>query len=363
MLAVLVLVLTACDNNTSNSSPDKPVAVGASDIAIDSTGKHVYVLNSNSDNISHYSILPDGKLELVSIKSFFSGLVLLESIAAHPTQGFVYVLEHYGHGITQLEVGANGELSLNRAGASVAAGVNPQSMTIHPSGNYAYVVNGGDGNPSTVETDILLYSIESNGNLLLNDSVPILDVGPGLERITFTPNGNFAFTENTYWASISQLTVGVNGELSSNIVPKISLNTPISIVVHPSGKYAYVASDFLGTGFDAIMQYVIDTGGGLTPNPVSPSLSPSSNAQVIAMHPSGNFLYFIRSNLQVAQYVVQADGTLAANPNATMVYSGSSPVRAIVHPSGNYLYIVCYSDSGHPVHQYAIAQDGSLSEI
>lgn len=358
VFVTILFSLISCDNSQNESN--KQFAEGAFGIAIDPSGKHVYVLNANSENISHYTLSANGSLQLKSIRSFTEKYASPISIATHPTKNLVYVLNSQYHSITQLTIGSDGELHPHARVKTVDAGAYPKSITIHPSGNFAYVVNGSDGDPNTVESDILLYDVENDGNLLINATVPIIDSATGAEKIRFTPNGLFAYTENTFWASISLFSVASNGELTPNSVSSLTLNTPSALVFTPNNQFAFIASNY--SRGSSIVHYVVGSDGLLMPNSVSDS-TPLSAPHLLTMHPSGNYLYFVAGNNQIMQYKVLNDGTLSVNENATTVFCSQAPQASLIDPSSRYLYIINYNDDARPVSQFAIAADGSLNSI
>jgi 6-phosphogluconolactonase (cycloisomerase 2 family) len=119
------------------------VGNGPRRIAIDPTGKHVYVLNSDSDNISAFSInSANGTLTSVPGSPFEVSPAPRDdprAIAIDPSGKYAYVVNF-------VSSYASGFVINETTGALTPienfvphTGVNPYSIVIEPSGKYAYM--------------------------------------------------------------------------------------------------------------------------------------------------------------------------------------------------------------------------------
>jgi DNA-binding beta-propeller fold protein YncE len=123
-----------------------------SSIAIHPSGKYVYVVNYDSNDISLYTKnITTGDLTSIGTQAAAAG-----SISIHPSGKFAYVPSSSGVSMYTIDTTTG---ALTFAGTT-GAGSSPGSITIHPSGKFAYA-------PSSVNT-ISMYSIDdATGSLTL----------------------------------------------------------------------------------------------------------------------------------------------------------------------------------------------------
>jgi 6-phosphogluconolactonase (cycloisomerase 2 family) len=126
-----------------------------------------------------------------------------------------------------------------------------------------------------------------------------------------------------------------------------------SIVIHPSGKFLYVANPGEGAnGENDISLFSINSQGGLTEIfPRAPLGSSASVPQVLVMDPAGAYLYVLNAgsyNISVFAINTGSSGTLGSLtqvPNSPFSI-GVPPLNMVVTPSGNFLYV---STVGTPI--------------
>jgi 6-phosphogluconolactonase (cycloisomerase 2 family) len=130
-------------------------------------------------------------------------------------------------------------------------------------------------------------------------------------------------------------------------------NSPSSVVIHPSKKFAYVSNSAENT----ISLFTIDGSGRLTEVPprTSTGIAPAS----MTMDSAGSFL-FVGTRLEVSVYTIDA-GSGALNEIPSSPFPVAGPVGLTVSPSGKYLYMA--SSTGSSVVQYTINPDGSLANF
>jgi 6-phosphogluconolactonase (cycloisomerase 2 family) len=124
-----------------------------SSIAIHPSGKFVYVVNNDSNDISTYTLnLTSGDLASIGTLAATAG-----SIVIHPSGKFAYVTSPGSVAMYTIDTTTG---ALTFAGTT-ASGSSPGSITIHPSGKFAYGTNHLSNNVS-------MYSIDSStGSLTL----------------------------------------------------------------------------------------------------------------------------------------------------------------------------------------------------
>jgi 6-phosphogluconolactonase len=115
-----------------------------------------------------------------------------------------------------------------------------------------------------------------------------------------------------------------------------------SLVLHPSGKFLYVANPGQGgTGENDISLFDIASDGTLTEVPPRASVAPfGSLPQLLVMDPAGNFLYVMNTlsnNISVFS-IDSSKGTLTQIANSPFSI-GLPPLNMQLAPSGNFLYV------------------------
>jgi 6-phosphogluconolactonase (cycloisomerase 2 family) len=120
-----------------------------------------------------------------------------------------------------------------------------------------------------------------------------------------------------------------------------------SVVLHPSGKYMYVANPGQGgTSEDDISLFTIATNGVLTEVTPRASLAPNaSQPQLLLMDPAGGFLYVMNAgsnNISVFS-IDSGTGTLTQVANSPFLV-GALPLNMQLAPSGNFLYVSVASE-------------------
>ena len=122
---------------------------------------------------------------------------------------------------------------------------------------------------------------------------------------------------------------------------------PYSLVVHPSGKFVYVANS--GQLENDISLFDVASNGSLTEITPRTAIGPSaSQPKLLAMDPAGGYLYCMNTgsnNISVFS-IDSSNGALTQLlPPNSPVNIGSSPLNMQLTPSGNYLYV---TTSGNP---------------
>jgi 6-phosphogluconolactonase (cycloisomerase 2 family) len=112
--------------------------------------------------------------------------------------------------------------------------------------------------------NISRYQIGSTGGLTpLGEPVA---AGKHPISIVIHPSGKYAYVTNQNGNSISQYTLSENGELMPMTPATVaSLVTPVSIAIEASGKYAYVSN----ISSNNVSLFAIDENGGFIANPVN----------------------------------------------------------------------------------------------
>ena len=270
---------------------------------------------------------------------------------------------------------APGGGSSNSATFTITTGaLVPQSIVVDPSGKFAYVLNGGGG----VGGSVSMYTINPTTGALASIGPPASTYGFGVYpgSIAVDPFGKFAYVTNEgdpwgYEAgsdgSVAMYTIGVTtgaltstGSINGNCP---GLCNPSSMVVDPSGKFAYVVTGGAGIAFSLAMYTIDATTGALTSiGTIAAGGVPLS----VAVDPAGKFVYVATTNAtpgsagSVSMYAINA--TTGALASTGTIAAGTAPVFVAVDPSGKFTYVT--NSGSNDVSMYTInSTTGSLTPI
>jgi DNA-binding beta-propeller fold protein YncE len=268
-------------------------------------------------NVSAYSIGANGALtQLTSLGSPFAAGFNPVSVAVDPTGKFVYVANGGDNTVSAYSVGASGALTAV-PGTPFAAGQFPFSVAVEPTGKFAYVANVG-GNVSA-------YSIGASGALTPVPGSPFA-AGGQPSFVTFTPTGKFAYVANATSNNIFAYTIGTNGALTPVPgSPFASGHNPVGLAVEPTGKFAYVANG----NDNNVWAYSISANGALTPT--GPHFATGLFPFSVAIDPTGKFVYVANNNgNSVSAYSIGAGGALTQLKSLGSPYAAGALPRSIV---------------------------------
>ncbi len=193
--------------------------------------------------------------------------------------------------------------------------VEPQSIEIDPTGSFAYVMNAGCG--GGVGGYVSMYTINSATGALATIGPPVptygygIDYGDGVNAgsLTVDPFGKFAYVTNSgnvynydeeaegvvamYTIDATTGALTSTGTITGNCP---GLCFPTSVVVDPSGKFAYMANGENPGSVGSVLVYTINaTTGALTPvGMIDTGIGPVS----VAVDPAGKFAYVTDSGLE-----------------------------------------------------------------
>ncbi len=222
--------------------PTPDGGIGPDDMAIDSSGKYLFVTNSFSANVSVFSIdSGSGALTAVSGSPFFAndspGEILIP-----PGTNFVYVTNSRIGTVTGFTFSSSTGALTPVPGSPFVSGPGASALAVSNNGQYLYVANTTATNPgSTAVGNISGFTIDStSGTLTRIVGSPFTSaVGSGPSTLVADPTGRFIFattagTAYTIWCfNLDPAT----GELSA------SAGSPFSVV----GGGLFVLIDNIGS--------------------------------------------------------------------------------------------------------------------
>jgi 6-phosphogluconolactonase (cycloisomerase 2 family) len=154
-------------------------------LAIDRTGKYLYVTAPENDTILGFSIASDGSLAQLTGSPFAAGGLNPQDIAVSPDGKFVFVADN-----GDVDIPTDGSVSaftLNSgtgaltavAGSPFTGGPNPKRLAADPSGKFLYVTNEDSDNMS-------VFSINSDSGVLTDITGSPFATNVGSEGVTIT---------------------------------------------------------------------------------------------------------------------------------------------------------------------------------
>jgi len=112
----------------------------------------------------------------------------------------------------------------------------------------------------------------------------------------------------------------------------------ISVVLHPSGKFLYVANP--GQGENDISLFNIQTNGTLIEVPPRTSVAPASLPELLVMDPAGAFLYVANAGSNnISVFSIDSSSGALAQVTDSPFPIGLTPLTMQITPSGKFLYV------------------------
>jgi len=238
-----------------------------------------------------------------------------------------------------------------------AGAVDPQLIAMDPAGKFVYVANLGC--MSGVSGYVSMYTVDLTSGALTSVGPPVPTYGYGAyaDTVTLDPSGKFAYATNSGDAfdygdgadgAVAMYTINsTTGALTSAGVINGDCSTlcfPSSVVVDPSGKFAYIANG--GGGSTGVAMFSINsTTGALTSvGTIAAGDTPNS----VAVDPSGKFVYVLNASDSpgsgnVSMYTITATtGALAA---IGTIAAGTEPVSVAFDSAANFAYVVNFGSN------------------
>lgn len=167
---------------------------------------------------------------------------------------------------------------------------------------------------------------------------------PRPDRSVINPGGKLFYVADSNSGAVDAFAVGADGSLS--LLPGSPFpagETPAGVTMDPTGKFLYVSNSYNPKG--GISAYAIDSSGALAAVRGSPFSTGGSSAGPgpLVVHPSGKFLYVALSGNANANHLISAfgidsaTGALSAVPGSPFA-TGTSPNFMALDGAGRFLY-------------------------
>lgn len=272
--------------------------------------------------------------------------------------GEVYVADYGSGAVSQFGTNSTG-VATALPYPTVPAGTRPSHLVLSPNGKYAYALDCSSG-------DVWQYTVDTTG-LLTGSLVPMTPAGsffggclagptqPQGHTLAENKTGTFVLVAAVLGGTLNTLLsfkVGTTGALTQAGFAEISSLSVNSVVIGPSGKFAYV-----GDPNGLIFEYALDTKGKLT---LKSSFSSSNCLTDVAINPSGKNLYATNNcSNTVNEFTVNT--TTGALTPAGSVGAGAGASSIVIAPNAKTAYVT--NATANSVSQYKMATTGLLTSL
>ncbi len=309
---------------------------GPTSVTVHPSGRFAYVANLCDScprgTVSAYTInSATGALSAVAGSPFAAGDLPI-SLAVDPSGRFAYVANNIGNNVSAYTINSSTGALRAVAGSPFAAGVGPSSVTVDPSGQFVYVVNSclysGDCSAGHLTGNVSAYTINSSTGALRAVTGSPFAAGNTPASVSVDPSGRFAYVANVCSdcsrGNVSAYTInsstGALREVAGS--PFAAADGPISVTVDPSGQFVYVANECLasnacaaGNLTGAVSAYTINSSTGALRQVAGSPFAAGTQPNSVAVDPSGRFAY-----------VANLDGN---NVSAYTINSSTGALRAV----------------------------------
>ena len=286
---------------------------------------------------------------------------------------FAYVTNSASNTVSAYTIGAaSGVLTYQ---GTAQTGSKPYSVTVEPGGRFAYVANLDSHTISAYSIDAssgVLTAIDANGIV----AGTTIATGTGPISVTVHPSGKFAYVVNGVAGSALSgdsisaysinVTTGALSAIDADGAPGTQAtiatgSEPKAIAIDPTGQFAYVANYGSGTASHTVSAYTLDqTTGALT---YVVSYTPGTGPTSIAIDPTGKFAYVANSTSDdVSAYTISASGVLTAAASGAIA-AETAPRSVAVADTGSGMYAYVANAGSGTVSAYTIGASGVLTAL
>ncbi len=319
------------DTTVRTRSNPSDVGIGPGLAAPVFASRHAYVANrSPADSITQYAVDTTAGVELLPLSpiSVPAADVDPRALALHPDQELLYASTETGTRISGFARDpATGALTV---GPAEDAGASSWDLAIEPSGRFLYA--------SLIGIGVQPYAIDAaTGALTAGPAAPF---GVNPRNLTVDPTGQFLYAADTGANSVHRFRITPSTGALTDFGP-----TPAggpgagtaSVAVHPSGRFAYASNAAAST----IAMFSVDAATGALA-PLAPPQLPTGAATGpvgMALDAAGEHLYVTLSvSREVAHFTVDVSSGLLAFSDVLPTF-GQDPQELSLDASGSFLAV------------------------
>jgi DNA-binding beta-propeller fold protein YncE len=249
-----------------------------------------------------------------------SNVLQIAEMQADPAGRFITVTDSTLNFVHVLLIDPNSGV-LTEAPGSPLTVTNALFTAVDTTGKFLYVTDNPDG-------EIFIFTIDLvNPMLQITNSPFLVSITPANLPISMLVSGSFLYTANDQ--SISFFAIGADGSLSpvgSNLVTPVPTFNPQLLALDPTGRFLYVT----GSGTEGVLGYSINSStGALTIIPGGP-FAAGSNVTDILPNPVGGQMYLLNAGVIEVFTVDPNSGALMPAAGASQFASSSNLATANV---------------------------------
>ncbi len=294
-------------------------------IAVDPSGRFVYVAHSDENVVSAYGI--DSAAGLTFVGSVAANNPV--SLAFEPSGRFLYAADAGGE-IDTFRIRADGALTFV---ARTDAGSRAGALAVHPSGRFLYGLD-------PVSARVLAYRLDAGTGRLT--AVGSSATGaPNPVALTLEPRGRFLYVLHDQEDIVTAFRVDAgSGALTQ--VQTLSVKNPAAVAVERTGRFLYMASP----GNDALFAYRISQVDGRLTHVATETLAQPGPISV-TVDPTNRFVYAtsIAAGRVTRLTINPASGVLVEGPSVTV--AGRPAAFAVAHPTERFVYVPVSPTTGN----------------
>ena len=276
-LAIISLVIALVVVITVGAGP-VTIPVGTSPVAVAVTpdGRHGYVTNYNSNDVSVIDTASNTVTATIPVGDH------PQAAAVTPDGHHAYVTNSVSNNVSVIDT------ATNTVTATIPVGPNPGEVAVAPDGRHVYIPNYGSDSVSVIDT-------------ASNTVTPTIPVGTGPWEVAVTPDGRHAYVTNYGSNSVSVIDTASNTVTAT--IPVGLGAAPEGVAVAPDGRHAYVANN------NSNSVSVIDTGS----NTVTATIPVGTNPGRLVVALDGRHVYVPNSGSNnVSVIEIDTGGTVSA---------------------------------------------------
>jgi uncharacterized protein (TIGR03437 family) len=182
-----------------------------------------------------------------------------------------------------------------------------------------------------------------------------------------TSNGLFGqmlYLGNAGDDTISAYVIDQESGLLTEVLPRaVTTGAPLSVTVHPSGKFVYATNGgnaALGANGPSLAAFSIDANTGALTLLSSVPLPPGSSPQAVVIDPSGKFAFVAHQGANnISVFSINALTGALSPVTGSPFAAPQNPSDVVVHPSGKFAYVSA-AGTGQ-IAAFNIGADGALT--
>ncbi|HEY1265442.1 MAG TPA: beta-propeller fold lactonase family protein [Terriglobales bacterium] len=339
-LVALLVASISCSNNNSNTTNPPPSGTA-----------YLYLTTQADNKITPYVVdlstgKPDTNGNALDTGSRPSAILL------DPSGKDVFVLNSDSGDISAYTINADG--TLKSAGAPVSTGwTDPVSMTMDAGGKFIFVANRGVFN--SVPSKISVFAVSGSGltpvagspfATAINPAAPPpLNTFSEMVAVAVTPDGGYLYAAHKNDNVVTIYSVDASGVPTPILSAEPVGVAPAGVTVSPDGNFLYVANSGTSSnisGFricDNVSSTCTVPDGSLTAMGTSP-FAAGLGPIYMATDPSTKFLYAVdQQSNQISSYTISPVSGELVGASTPTFSTPANPSWIAVSPDGNYVYV------------------------